>query len=162
MILSLKTSFSGIKIHLIWSYVTLGWLLMLMKSSISSSDVELLALLPLKSSTSKIWAPRVHPLVTFSRLASYSTIFSWDPLSSRGKSTTKSFNKTGCASSTSTRMPTVSLTIRPSIYWPKCWKKVLQSAFQLRKPWYIHFSMRWIWNSTIRPLLGVLLVKAIS
>lgn len=85
--------------------ITTAWLLILgclrsaIKTSICSWDVELLATLRLRLSTSRTWLWRSTPSVTCLVLESFSISCSWVSRPSPGKHTTKCFLRIGPASS---------------------------------------------------------------
>lgn len=127
-------------------FATSVWPLTQNKKSIFSSDVALLALSPLKSSTSEIWALKVTLSAMFSQLELSSIICCSDVPSLRVKSIMKFWHKIELVSSLSTRKSIINCSLAPWIYLQRCWKKIILKESVLTKLWII-LSLLERWKS---------------
>lgn len=86
----------------------------------------------------------------FSQQESSFTIFCWDALSFKERSIIRSWHKIDNARSTSRRRFIAPSTLKPLIYWPRCWKRTRKEGSRQRKPSTILSLLeRWILSLTI-------------
>ncbi len=123
-----------------------------MRTNTSLLDAERQDLWHQKSSTSRICQQKASLSVMSSRQASFSTTCSLAVQFSKEKSTTKFSAKTGSAYLTFKNRSIPKLTQEPSIYWPKCWKKIQINASLHRALCPIRISWA-IWISSSRTRL---------